>query len=165
VADCGRCHCRSSYNFDRHLPYLLDQRLIPKSICAFGECQGRPYPDTSVGRHWSEPPDAVPCFEYSEAWSKRRSRWVQRSSGRLSSSLVSQADGRFAESAIHPELVGNPRVGVHPLAPPPQFLSWPSMSFFVSGPLKVLWQVYTLFRVLAYDTPPARWIIIQVCIH
>lgn len=36
-----------------------------------------------------------------------------------------------------------------------------SVPFIVTGPLKVLWQVWSLFSVLAYSTPPARWLLVQ----
>lgn len=35
------------------------------------------------------------------------------------------------------------------------------MPFLLIGPLKVLWQVWTLFHILGYKTRPARWLLVQ----
>ncbi len=51
---------------------------------------------------------------------------------------------------------------MYPLAAYPEVLSWGTLWFFIAGPLKVLWQMYTLFRTLTYTAPAAKWIIIQV---
>ncbi|KAI2622318.1 glycosyltransferase family 33 protein [Hypoxylon sp. NC1633] len=67
----------------------------------------------------------------------------------------------YHESPPHPDLLGNPRVKIHPLAAPPSVLRSRSIPFIVSGPLKVLWQVWTLIRVLGYQTSPARWLLVQ----
>ncbi|KAI1255501.1 hypothetical protein MGN70_003567 [Eutypa lata] len=67
----------------------------------------------------------------------------------------------YHESAPHPDLLTNPRVKIYPLAPPPSLLRAKSIPFLISGPLKVLWQIWTLFQVLAYQTPPARWLLVQ----
>ncbi|KAI1660694.1 glycosyltransferase family 33 protein [Daldinia decipiens] len=67
----------------------------------------------------------------------------------------------YHESTPHPDLLSNPRVKIYPLAPPPSVIRSSSIPFIVSGPLKVLWQIWTLIRVLGYQTPPARWIIVQ----
>ncbi|KAI1759758.1 glycosyltransferase family 33 protein [Hypoxylon sp. FL1150] len=67
----------------------------------------------------------------------------------------------YHESAPHPDLLNNPRIKIYPLAAPPSILKSRSIPFIISGPLKVLWQVWTLTRVLGYQTPPARWILVQ----
>lgn len=36
-----------------------------------------------------------------------------------------------------------------------------SIPFIISGPLKVLWQLWSLYRVLGYATEPARWLLVQ----
>jgi beta-1,4-mannosyltransferase len=69
----------------------------------------------------------------------------------------------YKETARNPELVGHPRVTLYPLAEPPAVLKWETLPFFVAGPSKVIWQALSIFKTLAYTTPPARWIIIQVC--
>lgn len=66
------------------------------------------------------------------------------------------------ESPPHPDLLSNPRVKIFSLAPPPSLLKSKSIPFIISGPLKVLWQIWTLFQVLGYQTPPARWLLVQV---
>ncbi|KAI0006277.1 glycosyltransferase family 33 protein [Xylariaceae sp. FL0662B] len=65
----------------------------------------------------------------------------------------------YHESAPHPDLLAYSRVRICPLAPPPAVLK--VLPFILSGPLKVLWQVWTLIRVLGYQTPPARWLLVQ----
>lgn len=67
----------------------------------------------------------------------------------------------YHESAPHPDLLTNPRIKIYPLAPPPSILKSRSIPFIISGPLKVLWQIWTLIRVLGYQTPPARWLLVQ----
>ncbi|ROT40755.1 chitobiosyldiphosphodolichol beta-mannosyltransferase [Sodiomyces alkalinus F11] len=67
----------------------------------------------------------------------------------------------YHESPLHPRLDGHPTVNVFPLPPLPALLQSKSLPFFVLAPLKVLWQMLSIFYVLAYTTPPARWIIIQ----
>ncbi|KAI0161924.1 glycosyltransferase family 33 protein [Hypoxylon sp. FL1284] len=67
----------------------------------------------------------------------------------------------YHESAPHPDLLTNPRIKIYPLAPPPGVLKSRSIPFLISGPLKVLWQVWTLIRVLGYQAPPARWLLVQ----
>ncbi|KAI5862050.1 glycosyltransferase family 33 protein [Durotheca rogersii] len=67
----------------------------------------------------------------------------------------------YYESEPHPDLLTNPRVKIYPLAPPPDLLRSGSIPFVISGPMKVLWQVWTLTRVLGYQTPPARWLLVQ----
>ncbi|RYP71934.1 hypothetical protein DL771_004537 [Monosporascus sp. 5C6A] len=67
----------------------------------------------------------------------------------------------YHESPPHPDLLTNPRVKICPLAPPPKLLRSKSIPFLIAGPLKVLWQVWTLIWVLGYQTKPARWLLVQ----
>ncbi|RYP48118.1 hypothetical protein DL768_005915 [Monosporascus sp. mg162] len=67
----------------------------------------------------------------------------------------------YHESPPHPDLLTNPCVKICPLAPPPKLLRSKSVPFLVAGPLKVLWQVWTLICVLGYQTKPARWLLVQ----
>jgi beta-1,4-mannosyltransferase len=72
---------------------------------------------------------------------------------------------RGLESALHPGMIDNPLISIVPLAPPPpllQSLQSKGVPFLIIGPLKVLWQIWTLFHVLAYRTRPARWLLVQV---
>lgn len=66
-----------------------------------------------------------------------------------------------AESALHPALENNPLVHVVPLSAPPAFLRSKTLPFILAGPLKVLWQIWSLFHTLAYRTKPARWLLVQ----
>ncbi|KAI1100446.1 glycosyltransferase family 33 protein [Jackrogersella minutella] len=67
----------------------------------------------------------------------------------------------YHESPPHPDLLANPRVKIYPLAAPPSVLKSGSIPFIISGPLKVVWQIWSLIRVLGYQTAPARWILVQ----
>ncbi|KAI1335774.1 glycosyltransferase family 33 protein [Xylariaceae sp. FL0016] len=67
----------------------------------------------------------------------------------------------YHESAPHPDIIDSDRITIHPLAPPPNFLKSGSIPFIIAGPLKVLWQIWTLIRVLCYTAPPARWLLVQ----
>ncbi|KAI0964823.1 family 33 glycosyltransferase [Xylaria arbuscula] len=67
----------------------------------------------------------------------------------------------YDESPVHPDLVQNSNVTIHALAIPPKILSSSSIPFLVTGPLKVIWQVSTLLRVLSYKTPASTWLLVQ----
>lgn len=67
----------------------------------------------------------------------------------------------YIESPLHPDLINNSRVNVYPLPPPPAALRSKSLPFIISGPLKVLWQIWGLCWTLTYKTPPARWLLVQ----
>ncbi|ELR03893.1 hypothetical protein GMDG_06427 [Pseudogymnoascus destructans 20631-21] len=70
----------------------------------------------------------------------------------------------YQESALHPGLVDNPLIAIVPLAPPPSILSLAQkcgVPFIIIGPLKVLWQIWTLFHVLGYKAKPSRWLLVQ----
>ncbi|KAI8946280.1 family 33 glycosyltransferase [Xylaria longipes] len=67
----------------------------------------------------------------------------------------------YHESPPHPDLLTSPNVTIHPLALPPRILRASSIPFIIAGPLKVLWQVGTLLRVLGYTTPASTWLLVQ----
>ncbi|KAH8157443.1 hypothetical protein CIB48_g10806 [Xylaria polymorpha] len=67
----------------------------------------------------------------------------------------------YHESPPHPDLLTSPNVTIYPLAPPPKSLTSSSIPFAISGPLKVLWQVGTLLRVLGYKAPASTWLLVQ----
>jgi beta-1,4-mannosyltransferase len=70
----------------------------------------------------------------------------------------------ITESPLHPGLINNPLITIVPLAPPPhilQTLQRHGVPFLLMGPLKVLWQIWTLFYTLGYGTKPARWLLVQ----
>ncbi|KAI1382687.1 glycosyltransferase family 33 protein [Hypoxylon trugodes] len=67
----------------------------------------------------------------------------------------------YLESPPHPDILASPRIKIYPLASPPGVLKSGSIPFIISGPSKVLWQIWTLIYVLGYQTPPARWLLVQ----
>ena len=69
----------------------------------------------------------------------------------------------YLESDIHPDILANPAViKVHPLDPTPEYLKPKDNHLFILyGPLKVLFQIWTLWIVLGYRTRPARWLLVQ----
>ena len=69
----------------------------------------------------------------------------------------------YLESDIHPDILANPAViKVHPLDPTPEYLKTKDNRLFILyGPLKVLFQIWTLWIVLGYRTRPARWLLVQ----
>jgi beta-1,4-mannosyltransferase len=66
-----------------------------------------------------------------------------------------------AESTVHPGLADNSLITVIPLLPPPPILRSNALPFIIAGPLKVIWQIWSLFHVLSYGTKPARWLLVQ----
>ncbi|KAI4601126.1 mannosyltransferase [Pestalotiopsis sp. 9143b] len=67
----------------------------------------------------------------------------------------------YNESPLHPDLAQNPKVIVHALPPPPAILRSKAVPFIIAGPLKVLWQICSLYYVLAHGTDPAKWLLVQ----
>ncbi|RDL35683.1 UDP-Glycosyltransferase phosphorylase [Venustampulla echinocandica] len=67
----------------------------------------------------------------------------------------------YKESTPHPGLLNNPLITILPLPPPPRILRSNALPFIVAGPLKVLWQIWSLFHALGYATKPARWLLVQ----
>lgn len=67
----------------------------------------------------------------------------------------------YDESPPHPDLLANTNITIHPLAAPPSILKSSSIPFLITGPLKVLWQVGTLLRVLGYTAPASTWLLVQ----
>ncbi|KAH6685725.1 family 33 glycosyltransferase [Plectosphaerella plurivora] len=66
----------------------------------------------------------------------------------------------YHESPLIPQLQDHKLVKIHPLAPLPIGRD-SGLPFILLGPLKVLWQSWYLFRLMAFDTPTPRWIILQ----
>jgi beta-1,4-mannosyltransferase len=67
----------------------------------------------------------------------------------------------WIESTLHPGLANNPLITIVPIPPPPSILRSKTLPFIIGGPLKVLWQIWSLFYVLGYRTQPARWLLVQ----
>lgn len=76
--------------------------------------------------------------------------------------LVQSLANEILESTLHPSLVDQPLVNIVPLPPPPRMLRSNNVPFVISGPLKVIWQILSLFYALSYATKPARWLLVQV---
>ncbi|APA09104.1 hypothetical protein sscle_04g038740 [Sclerotinia sclerotiorum 1980 UF-70] len=67
----------------------------------------------------------------------------------------------YQESELPSGLTDNPLITIVPLPLPPPILRDGSVPFFLAGPCKVLWQIWTLFVALCYTTKPARWLLVQ----
>ncbi|ODH14147.1 hypothetical protein ACO22_06660 [Paracoccidioides brasiliensis] len=68
----------------------------------------------------------------------------------------------YTSSAVHPDLVKNPRVAIVPLASPPNFLRTSNRYLFpVLAALKLLHQTWCLWIAVAYRSKPAQWMLVQ----
>ncbi|CAD0107988.1 unnamed protein product [Aureobasidium uvarum] len=68
----------------------------------------------------------------------------------------------YLESELLPEIRGNPFVTVIPLAPPPEALRNANKILFpIIAPLKVLWQVATVWHACGYRTKATKWMLVQ----
>ncbi|KAJ6016151.1 hypothetical protein N7540_010742 [Penicillium herquei] len=68
----------------------------------------------------------------------------------------------YTESDPHPDLISHPNISIVPIHPPPAILQTKNkLLFLIYGPLKVLFQVVSLWRCLAYTAPPSRWLLVQ----
>ncbi|KAF2198481.1 chitobiosyldiphosphodolichol beta-mannosyltransferase [Delitschia confertaspora ATCC 74209] len=68
----------------------------------------------------------------------------------------------YKESEIHPDIVFNPLIKIMPLTPSPSFLhSSSNLLFPIVAPLKALWQAFSLYYALGYETEPSRWMLVQ----
>lgn len=69
----------------------------------------------------------------------------------------------YVESDIHPDIIANAAtIKIHSLNATPDSLKTAGTRWFlVLGPSKVLFQVWTVWVVLAYRTKPARWMLVQ----
>lgn len=64
------------------------------------------------------------------------------------------------ESALIPDLAEHNNVKVCPLGAPGAWLK--KLPFIIAGPLKVLYQIYSVGWALLYETEPTEWLIVQV---
>ena len=69
----------------------------------------------------------------------------------------------YVESDIHPKILANPSmIKIHALQSSPGYLKTNDRRLFLLyGPLKVLFQIWTLWHVLGYKAKPARWMLVQ----
>ncbi|KAK3940267.1 glycosyl transferases group 1-domain-containing protein [Diplogelasinospora grovesii] len=67
----------------------------------------------------------------------------------------------YLESTPHPDIVSNPNIEVIPLPIPFRLPQGKPVLFLLLAPLKVLFQVCHLARVLCYQLEPATWLLVQ----
>ncbi|KAH7384737.1 glycosyl transferases group 1-domain-containing protein [Cadophora sp. MPI-SDFR-AT-0126] len=67
----------------------------------------------------------------------------------------------YQDSTLHPGLVDNPLISIVALPSPPPLLRSNKLPFVIAGPLKVLWQIWSLFHTLGYRTKASRWLLVQ----
>ena len=68
----------------------------------------------------------------------------------------------YQDSALHPEIVASDKIHIYPLTPFPDTLQTKNKKLFVLyGPLKVLFQIYTLLWVLGCKTQTSKWMLVQ----
>ncbi|KAL1966169.1 hypothetical protein VTN77DRAFT_4721 [Rasamsonia byssochlamydoides] len=68
----------------------------------------------------------------------------------------------YHESDPHPDILSNERISIVPLPAHPAFLQTSNkLLFLLFGPLKVLFQIASLWSCLAYRTKPAKWLLVQ----
>ena len=69
----------------------------------------------------------------------------------------------YRESDIHPDILASPNaIRVCALEPAPAYLQTKDKRLFlVYGPLKVLFQIWTLWLALGHRTKPSRWMLVQ----
>lgn len=66
------------------------------------------------------------------------------------------------ESDPHPDIMSNSRISIVPLPPHPKILQTSNKILFLAfGPLKVLFQILSLWICLAYRTKPAKYLLVQ----
>ncbi len=68
----------------------------------------------------------------------------------------------YDDSALHPDILAAHNIVIRPLKPPPLFLKTEDRRLFlIYGPLKVLFQVWTLLLVLSFKTKHSGYILVQ----
>ena len=67
------------------------------------------------------------------------------------------------ESDVHPEITSSPLINIISIPPTPGYLQTSNrLLFLLLAPLKVLWQIWSLYYALGYRTKPAKWMLVQV---
>ncbi|KAL3464571.1 glycosyl transferases group 1-domain-containing protein [Aspergillus heterothallicus] len=68
----------------------------------------------------------------------------------------------YLDSEVHPDISSNRNISIVPLPSHPPYLQTNNkLLFLVFGPLKVLFQVISLWWILAYRTKPVKWLLVQ----
>lgn len=69
----------------------------------------------------------------------------------------------YRDSDPHPDILSKPSILLLAIPQPPKFLQTNNRALFlIYGPLKVLFQLWSLWLLLGYRTKPAKWMLIQV---
>lgn len=69
----------------------------------------------------------------------------------------------IVESEVHPDISAHPRISVVPIPPHPPYLQTSNeLLFLILAPLKVAFQVVSVWWILAYRTKPVKWLLVQV---
>ncbi|KAL2810007.1 glycosyl transferases group 1-domain-containing protein [Aspergillus granulosus] len=80
---------------------------------------------------------------------------------------IAQRGGRvdiigYHDSEVHPGISSNPNISITALPSYPSLLQTSNKALFLlCGPMKVLFQVISLWWILAYRTKPAKWLLVQ----
>ncbi|KAL5344090.1 glycosyl transferases group 1-domain-containing protein [Aspergillus crustosus] len=68
----------------------------------------------------------------------------------------------YLESELHPDISADPRISIVPLPPHPSSLQTSNkLLFLLFGPLKVIFQIVSLWWILSYRTKPVKWLLVQ----
>ena len=68
----------------------------------------------------------------------------------------------YAGSEVHPDILQNCLINIVPIKPFPSWLQTNSrILFLLLAPLKVLYQIWSLYHALAYRTIASKWMLIQ----
>ena len=66
------------------------------------------------------------------------------------------------ESEPHPDITSNDAIQIISISPCPKALQTSSKLLFpILAPLKVLWQISSLYYALSYKSPPSKWLLVQ----
>lgn len=68
----------------------------------------------------------------------------------------------YSESEIHPDVQASRFINVVPIQPFPKYLQTSNkLLFLLVAPLKVLWQVWSVYYALGYRTKACKWMLVQ----
>ncbi|KAL4911754.1 glycosyl transferases group 1-domain-containing protein [Aspergillus aurantiobrunneus] len=68
----------------------------------------------------------------------------------------------YCDSEIHPDISSHTNISIVPIPPHPSCLQTSNkLLFLLFGPLKVLFQVISVWWILAYHTRPVKWLLVQ----
>lgn len=68
----------------------------------------------------------------------------------------------YTGAEIHPDILQSRMINIVPIQPlPPRLQTSNKLLFLVLAPLKVLWQIWSLYQALAYRTTASKWMLVQ----